>query len=317
MPQVSVIIPTHNRAETVRAAITSVLSQSFQDFEIIVVDDASVDHTASVVQGFDDPRIRYLRNAANKGEGGSRNKGLLNAQGDFIAFLDDDDEWLPEKLKLQVDLLERSSSNVGGVYTGFFKIDKISGRQWARVCPTKRGNILNDILSENWIASSTLLLRKECFEKAGLFEEGMTFGADYDMWLRVASKFDFECVAKPLVIYYIHGNNVTSNYETVIRGLEAQLSRYGSFWVSNSKGYSQRYLSLGVLYCYTGDVKRGRAAFAKAIKLYPFEVRYYYYLVLSFFGADVYRKFSDTKEAVIFKMREHRLSHSRPNASSH
>ena len=308
MPKVSVIIPTHNRAEFLRAAIRSVLDQTFQDFEIIVIDDASKDHTPDIVSGFADERIKYLRNPVNKGEGGSRNVGLIKASGEFIALLDDDDEWLPDKLKLQVNLLKSSPSRVGAVYTGYYRIDKTTGKQWDQNIPTKRGNILDDLLAENWLVPSSLLLRKVCFEKAGKFEEGVTFGADYDLLLRVAKEFHFDYVQKSLVKYYLHGENVTANYEAVIKGLESQLQKYGPLWASTSKGLSQRYLSLGTLYCHTGNVQKGRVAFLKAIRLYPVDLRYYFNLVLSLLGAGAFRKLTEAKETLILKIREACLS---------
>src|SRR5262245_46961170 len=112
MPKVSVIIPTHNRADFLRDAIFSVLNQTFQDFEIIVVDDASTDNTSEVIGAFNDERIRYLRHDTNKGGSAARNTGILNSQCDYIAFLDDDDQWLPEKLAKQVDTLIASPPDV-------------------------------------------------------------------------------------------------------------------------------------------------------------------------------------------------------------
>lgn len=308
MPKVSVIIPTHNRAEFLRAAIRSVLGQTFQDFEIIVIDDASRDQTSEIVHSFADERIKYIYNQVNKGEGGSRNIGLMHASGDLIALLDDDDEWLPEKLELQVSLLENSPSKTGVVYTGHHRIDRTTGKQRDQLNPTKRGDILADLCAENWLVPSSLLLRKECFRKAGWFEEGVSFGADYDVWLRIAKDFDFDYIKQPLVKYYVHGSNITANHEVVIKGLENQLEKYASLWASTNKGRSQRYLSLGVLYCYTGNMQKGRAALLKAIRLYPLSLRYYVNLFFSLLGVVSFRRLTDAKEALIFRMRETRFS---------
>jgi len=113
MPKVSVIVLTHNRPEMLRQAIGSILRQTFQDFEIVLVDDASRDNTPEVIKSFGDHRIKYIRHEVNKGEAGSRNTGVTNSSGDYIAFLDDDDEWLPEKLERQMRLLESSPSRLG------------------------------------------------------------------------------------------------------------------------------------------------------------------------------------------------------------
>ena len=116
LPKVSVVIPTHDRAHLVGRAIRSVLAQTFQDFEIIVVDDCSVDNTKEVVQSLADSRIRYLRHEINRGGSAARNTGIGAARGEWIAFLDSDDEWLPKKLEKQLEMgYTTDLSNVGAV----------------------------------------------------------------------------------------------------------------------------------------------------------------------------------------------------------
>jgi glycosyltransferase involved in cell wall biosynthesis len=303
MPKVSVIIPTHNRAELLRGAIQSVLDQTYRDFEIIVVDDASTDHTPEVVRNFADERIRYVRNATNRGEGGARNVGLERARGEFIALLDDDDEWLPEKLELQVKVLESSTLQVGAVYTAVSTVDTVTGKSWESAFAARRGNVVEALLANNWITPSSMLLRKECFQKAGRFEEGMRFGADYDMWLRVARHFHFECIDKPLVRYRVHGGNVTANPRTVIEGLENQLIKYAQLWEANGKARSRRLLVLGALYVHGGDSRKGRKAFWEAARSDPLELRCYCYLVLSLFGTTVFRAVTAAKDALFYRLR--------------
>jgi glycosyltransferase involved in cell wall biosynthesis len=291
MPKVTVIIPTYNRAKSLPSAINSVLKQSFQDFEIIVVDDASSDNTEEVVRAIADPRIKYLRNETNKREAGARNTGVTNSSGEYIAFLDDDDEWLPDKLKLQVELLDSRSPQVGVVYTGSVRIDSATGRTLDQYVPTKRGNIFKDLSFKNWVGTpSTVLLRRECFETVGLFDSAIVFGPDYDMWIRVAAKYHFECIRQPLIRYHIHSARLSNNYELMITGIEAQMKKHGSLFALNSRGYSRRYFVLGVYHCCNGNVKRGREEFLKAIKLYPFDVRHYYNFGLSLLGADTFKK---------------------------
>jgi glycosyltransferase involved in cell wall biosynthesis len=298
MPKVSVIIPTYNRAEQLKLAIGSVLSQSFQDFEIIVVDDASRDNTPEVVAGFKNDRIRHIRHGTNKKISASRNTGILNSRGKYIAFLDDDDAWLPEKLEPQVRLLEDSPATTGAVYSGFYKIDKSSGNTLGKITPTKRGDIFQDLLTGNWIATSTVLLRKECFQKVGLFDESMVFGEDYDMWIRISQEFHFDYIGNPLAYYHFHDNNCSNNYELVIRGMESNNRKYEKFFVLRKKFYSDRYHSLGMFYCFIGNVRKGREAFLKAIRLYPFDVRYYFRLSTCLLGAEKFRKTNEIKERV-------------------
>lgn len=300
MPKVSVIIPTHNRPEFLHSAITSVLNQTFQDFEIIVVDDASKDDTHNVINCINDRRIKYIRHEINKGVSAARNTGITASTSDFIAFLDDDDEWMPEKLGKQVDLIENKSPGVGVVYTGFVRMNRKSTEILGQNIPTKRGTIFNEMLIGNWIGTaSTPLFRRECFDKVGLFDERISYGEDYDMWIRMSKEFRFEYIEEPLVKYHVHRNGLTSNHDMVIRGMEILNKKYGQFLALNKKSYSHFYLVLGGAYCYNQNMKKGKEAFLKAIKLYPFEIRHYFNLGLSLLGASSFRKLREIKESVI------------------
>lgn len=300
MPKVSVIIPTYNRATFLQAAVESVLRQTFQDFEVIVVDDASRDRTAEVIESFTDARIRYIRHDINKGQGVTRNAGIKHASGEYIALLDDDDEWLPEKLEKQVRLLESRPDDVGMVYTGFRKIDASTGKVIAEVIPEKRGYIFREMCMRNWIGTcSTVLVRRSCLEAAGWFDEGLASGADYDLWLRISRDFEIACIREPLVLYAVHDGSISTSYEARIRGIEGQLRKHAVWFANDSKNYSRRYFYLGMLYCCKGDLLKGRQAFLKAIQLYPYEIRHYYYLCLSLLGADSFRRFKHFNETHI------------------
>ncbi len=115
-PKVSVIIITYNRAHLLKTAMQTVFDQTFEDFELLIIDDASTDDTENTVKSFHDPRVRYVKHAQNQREGGARNTGMQHAEGEYIAFFDDDDEWLPNKLQLQVDLLD-AKAEVGFVHS--------------------------------------------------------------------------------------------------------------------------------------------------------------------------------------------------------
>jgi glycosyltransferase involved in cell wall biosynthesis len=302
MPAVSVIIPTYNRAEFLRLAITSVLNQTFQDFEIIVVDDASEDHTREVVNNFHDKRIKYIRHEVNKRVAAARNTGVLNSSGDYIAFVDDDDEWLPKKLQMQVALIEASPSTIGGVYTGFIQIDQSTGQILGQMLHKRRGNIYNDLLKSNFIGSP-VLLRRECFDRVGLFDESIEFGEEYDLLLRVAKEFHFEYVPEYLYKYLFHGNQLTTNVGAMIRGLEAQIRKHGDSFLKHKKHFSNRYISLGVLYFYAGNIGKSRESYSKAIKIYPLAIKVYFYCCLSFLGERNFKKVIGVKETlkIIFR----------------
>lgn len=291
MPKVSVIIPTYNRARHLQRAIRSVLDQTFQDFEIIVVDDASIDDTPDIIKAFQDPRMRYFRHQSNRKEAGSRNTGVQNSVGKYIAFLDDDDTWLPQKLALQVNLLDISPLKVGAVYTSFLKVDALTGRIIGPWSAEKRGNVLRALSELNWIGiPSTVLVRRECFEKVGLFDEQVEFGLDYDMWIRIAQSYEFECLAEPLALRALNHDRLSTDFALVLKGKESTLKKYKDFFSLNNKAYSVHLLQLGVLYCYNGLMRKGRAAFSKGIQVNPLELRNYYNLALSLLGAETFKR---------------------------
>ena len=132
MPLVSVIIPTRNRARFLAGAVKSVLEQSYNDFEIIVVDDCSSDDTTALMESFRGSGIRYFRHDRRLGGASARNTGIHQSTGEYIAFLDDDDEWYPEKLGRQMSTILASPPDVGGVYTGYFIVDRNDGQMCGR-----------------------------------------------------------------------------------------------------------------------------------------------------------------------------------------
>lgn len=272
------------------AAIQSVLNQTFQDFEIVIVDDNSGDDTQEVVRGFSDPRIRYIAHRTNWRVGAARNTGVLNSSGQFVAFLDDDDEWLSEKLERQLELFGRCASVTGAVYTGFHMMDRRTGRTVQMVRPSKRGHILHELCRHNCVGTaSTVILRRECFEEVGLFDETIDFGEEYDMWIRVAHAFDFAFLPEPLVRYSVHGNRLSTNYGVMIRGLDRLLAKFGPFFAAYPLDLSRRHLELGVWHCYQGEARKGRQAFGRAIRIAPLRFKNYFYLGLALFGSRVFR----------------------------
>jgi glycosyltransferase involved in cell wall biosynthesis len=289
MPNVSVIIPTHNRAELLRSAITSVLNQTYQDFEIIVVDDASKDNTHEVVANFGDRRIRYIHHETGKGDAGARNTGIIHSTGGYIGFLDDDDQWLPKKLGLQVAMLENSPQHVGCVYTGQFDVDGTDGRILSIYYPNQRGDLSKHLFADACIVTSTVLLKREVFEKVGLFDESIPYCNDYDMWIRIAKEFHFDYIREPLTKYLVHTNKLSGNFDLSIKGREIILEKYRSDFNLNRKAYGYAYRVLGELYCYNGNVKKGKEAFLQSIKIYPLEVRSYCHYCLSLLGANNFK----------------------------
>jgi glycosyltransferase involved in cell wall biosynthesis len=229
-PTVSVIIPTYNRAHLIGRAIQSVLNQTYRDFELIIVDDGSTDNTEEVVGSFKDSRIKYIHHKENKGGTAARNTGINDANGEYIAFLDSDDEWLPEKLEKQINCFAKCSDSVGAVYClHYTKDDSLGYMQQASLSKLKRGNVYNFLLN-GWCPSSTSLfmLSARVFEKSGMFDDNLPSFQDYDLWVRVARHYEFEFVDEPLVVKHQHlGSQVAKDFTPRMNGLELFLDKWG------------------------------------------------------------------------------------------
>ena len=200
VPLVSVIIPAYNREQTIGRAIRSVLNQTFQDFEIIVVDDGSTDGAKAVVDGFGDPRIRYLHHERNRGAAAARNTGIRAARGEYLAFLDSDDEWLPEKTKLQIALLEDPALNADLSCTGFFLMSGNSEIVY------RHASLPSWVKRLHWTCGlspgSTLVVRRECVERVGLLDEQYPRLEDWDWLLKLAMGCKLEVIGEPLARVY-------------------------------------------------------------------------------------------------------------------
>lgn len=302
MPQVSVIIPTYNRKRFLRRAIESVLNQNYSDFEIIVVDDASAEPVQDVVECLKDPRIRLIRHETNKGEAEARNTGILNSSCEYIAFLDDDDEWLSDKLALQLEKLKNSPPIVGGIYTGYAVIDFSSDQELFVRIPSRKGNIYRDLLQRNVIAApSTVLLRRVCFETAGLFDGSVHYGVDHDLFLRIARHFHFDYLELPLVKYHIHNGRMSDNPDIVIKGLNALSRRYGleRGFMLNRTIMSEGYLDVGLSYLAMNQRKKAGLMFLKSILMNPFEWLGYYHLGISLIGDRYLYQLKQTKKKLL------------------
>ena len=201
-PAVTVIIPTYNRAPLLVRAIQSVLAQDWTDFEVLVVDDASTDDTTFAIERIGDPRIRLIRQDRNQGVAAARNRGMREARGRFIAFLDSDDEWLPTKLSRQLECFEAAGEDVGLIYTGVESVHGDGRRQVA--CSRARGDVYRAMLEANLIhgGGSNVMIRREVIAAAGFFDEHLAAIEDYDYWLRVTRFFRVDVVAEPLIRYY-------------------------------------------------------------------------------------------------------------------
>jgi glycosyltransferase involved in cell wall biosynthesis len=202
-PMVSVILPTYNRLRYLRPAVDSVFAQTLTDWELIIADDGSEGETAAYLDTLaSDPRVRLLRLPHSGDPGRSRNVALQAASGEYLAFLDSDDVWLPEKLAVQVASLERHRS-CGWGHTAFTLIDEsgllVTGAR-ARLWPAAEGWILEKLVKmETVIAISSAIFRRPLLEHVGGFDVGLPVCNDYDLWLRVAGLSEVDGIRETLL----------------------------------------------------------------------------------------------------------------------
>ncbi|MEW6553646.1 MAG: glycosyltransferase family A protein [Actinomycetota bacterium] len=281
---VSVVITTHNRARLLALAMRSVLEQTYRHLELLVVDDASTDDTGETVGRLADGRVRYLRHAECRGGSAARNTGILNASGDFIAFLDDDDEWFPRKLELQMERF-RANPRAGAVYTGLLHVELETGRTVNARVARKRGYLFDDLMVANVVGTpSTVVVRREIFDRGGLFDETIQALEDLDMWRRMGGTCYFDFVREPLLRYGLHGHErVTVDYGKMAHGFEAQLEKFADEFARRDKARSVCHYWIG-LYYIRDDPKRARQALLRAVAAYPLRPNPYPWLALTCCG---------------------------------
>ena len=194
---VSVIIPTYNRGWIIKEAVESVLAQDVDDVELIVVDDGSTDHTVEILKGFGEDIILIRKD--NEGVSAARNRGIAAASGRFIAFLDSDDLWLPQKLSRQIDFFDSNPHAL------ICQTEEIWMRNHVRVNPKKRhkkpsGMIFEPSLSLCLVSPSAVMIKRSLFDEVGLFDETFPACEDYDLWLRISCRYPVYLIDTPLII---------------------------------------------------------------------------------------------------------------------
>ncbi len=214
-PTVSVIIPTYNRAHLIREALESVFSQTYRDYEVIVVDDGSTDNTREILASYRD-RIHIVWQE-NQGISAARNRGILLARGKYLAFLDSDDRWLPEKLERQVSYLDQNSY-MGLVSSHLWRYEIGKEKERERV-PRSIGRSFGELVTgPNFIDTSTVVIRKRCIEVVGNFDESMPAAEDWELWVRIAKRFGIHCMEDILAEHRWHPANTTKDMTKVYEG---------------------------------------------------------------------------------------------------
>ena len=290
MPTVSGIITTFNRAEYLKKAIKSALSQTYRDFELLILDNSSTDGSEAIIHHFNDSRIRYIKHRPlNISQ--TRNLGVYEAKGDFIAFLDDDDEWLPHKLQSEFSLFEKSANDIAMIYGGFIRIDG-KGNAFYTHQPSLKGKILKALLSleDDFTGSaSNPMIKKSAIESLGGFDESIKTGEDWEFYLRLTERYSVAFVSHPIVkIRHHFGARLGDKLKDYI-DLETKIMvHYKNFFEQDpilKSFYLQR---IGGKYLRLGERRRGRENLIAAIKCNVPNFLAYIQFVLSFLPTSVY-----------------------------
>jgi glycosyltransferase involved in cell wall biosynthesis len=266
---ISIIIPTHNRAYVISRAIKSALAQTVTDLEVIVVDDASSDDTEKVIKGISDPRIVFIKNKKNMGPSGARNVGIKAARGEFITFLDSDDEWSGIKLEEQLRILEKEPGPVI-VLTGMATYDDSLGKTTSEQYFPWSGHVYDKFFMLRVTGSISMLVPKKCFEEVGLFDINLHADETWDMGARLAKKYEFKVVRKPLYIAHLHGQTHQWNGVSRASALPILLAKYADEKKRFRKWGASKRLQLGTLKLIDGHKAEARREFVSSILLYPF-----------------------------------------------
>lgn len=290
---VSVIITTYKRRKDVLIrAVSSVLNQTYSNLELFIIDDSPSDYKyrdeiRESVNSIDDNRVNYIQHEFNKGACAARNTGIKMSKGKYIAFLDDDDTWDLTKIEKQVCKMDESSCDL--VYCGILENDEKKGSKKIKELKKYKGKVFDKLLWDNYIGpTSVALIKRECFDKVGLFNEELKASQDYEMWLRITREFSVDYVDEPLLNYYIYeGERISTCSLNKIQGAEMVNKIYYNDIVKDNKLHSTKLALLVPRYISNRQFKQAGQNFVEAYKLAPLfmlkRVRYnmkcFYYLL--------------------------------------
>jgi glycosyltransferase involved in cell wall biosynthesis len=289
-PLFSVVIPTHNRAELLARAVKSVLAQTQPNFELIIVDDASSDNTTSVVSAIQDERVRYMRHEKGRGGAAARNSGIREACGEYVAFLDDDDEWMADKLEKQGELFARHTDPDLGVVVCGSRV--LKGSSVTDMIPRPRGWVFEEILAfQRHTTTSTLLVRKSCLDHVGVFDESFPTFDEWDLLLRLSKEYTFDYVDQPLHVYYEHEGERLSNPKNEIRAMHIILDKYAEELQARPEISALHHYKLARMYIRTGDLRAARAQIAASLRKSPRNPRLWLLYMMTSLDANAFGKF--------------------------
>ena len=282
MTKVSVLMPTYNYARYLPFAIRSVLSQSFSDLELIIVDDCSTDGSREIIEEWErfDDRVVTVYHDKNRGLAAARNSGLAVSSGEFIAFCDSDDIWLENKLEVQMDAL-RMAPEVGILHSDGAIIDchgRLTGELFSGLYHRKgqllSGALLEELCQRNFLCVPTVIVRREAIRFAGGFDVSLRSLEDWVCWTKISSKYSFWYIDDVLAYYRIHGESLSSNSRRMACSrIEALRILFDTISGISPKFRAKMLYSLGMSFLEIGDTSGAAKAFADSAHADPFDGR--------------------------------------------
>ncbi len=303
---VSVIIPVYNSEMYLQESFDSVLKQTFKNYEIIAVDDGSTDRTKEIIQQFY-PMVRYIFQG-NGGAAKARNTGIREAKGDFIAFLDADDIWLPTKLQKQIDYF-RQHPDVDFTFTenSLFNEKGIIVKTLRKKERLMKGDIVRNIFWKSYVATPTVMVKRRVFQEIGKFDESLITAEDDNLWLRIAMRFKIGLIDEPLVLVRVREKSLTQAEGNIFIGVQNHLNiintkypdlkeRLGSLI---KKKYSLLYFIRGLEYFRRDEFQESRSFFKESLKYSKNNFRCFLYYCLSYLPSSIIDALRNTRRKIL------------------
>jgi glycosyltransferase involved in cell wall biosynthesis len=315
-PLVSVIIPCYNGEKFIAEAIESVINQTYENWELIIVDDGSTDNSKEIVKKYlSCKRIQYIKHEENQGIPFARNTGIKASKGQYIALLDQDDLWISDKLKIQIDIFNKDEDKkIGLIFSDFLSMSDgiITHGSW----PSRRvpKNIDSLSITEvarvlfvyNFIPTVTVLIRKHCFDNLGLLDDNFLGGTDdYEFFIRLTNNYQLKYVDYPLAIRRFHDNNFSKMerfFKDEIYIIDKTITNYNQLKDLKKIKLANLYYKLGRTHQIQEDFRTAKKNFIKAIKYNPLNVRYLFlFMICQFgcFGNFLLKAFTKIKRSII------------------
>lgn len=281
-PLISVVLPTYNRAYILGNAIESVQAQTYQNWELIVVDDGSEDNTKHLVDTYTDPRIRYVRHEHNKGLAASRNTGIREAHGVFIANLDSDDIWMPEKLEHELTVFSKSPSTIGVVYSQYERTYGDGRRVVFPDVPHPKNDFQKTLLGVNMISMQMALVKKDVFRETGYFDESIPALQDWEFWIRASVKTQFVFLPEILTKGVVLKDSIANNPQKRLSGREKIFLKHEHLFKTVPSVYARHAFTIGHTHALRGELENALPFLRKAAAAEPASLKYVASLLLAY-----------------------------------